>query len=82
MFHYVLKCFNIPVARFVTSLIFALYCNKKNIVIVGSPMVKESYQNGKKINAPIFMAIGDADGVRYEHAPELFGLKAGEKWVI
>lgn len=31
----------------------------------------------KKIQAPIFMAIGDADGVRYEHALELFRAKGG-----
>lgn len=33
----------------------------------------------KKIQAPIFMAIGDADGVRYEHAIELFRAKGGGK---
>ena len=33
----------------------------------------------KKIQAPIFMAIGDADGVRYEHALELFHAKGGGK---
>ena len=33
----------------------------------------------KKINAPIFMAIGDADGVRYEHALELFRARGGGK---
>jgi len=33
----------------------------------------------KKIQAPIFMAIGDADGVRYEHALELFQAKGGGK---
>lgn len=33
----------------------------------------------KKIQAPIFMAIGDADGVRYEHALELFRAKDGGK---
>lgn len=33
----------------------------------------------KKINAPMFMAIGDADGVRYEHALELFRAKGGGK---
>lgn len=33
----------------------------------------------KKISAPIFMAIGDADGVRYEHALELFRAKGGGK---
>ncbi len=33
----------------------------------------------KKIQAPIFMAIGDADGVRYEHALELFRAKGGGK---
>lgn len=31
----------------------------------------------KKIQAPVFMAIGDADGVRYEHALELFRAKGG-----
>ena len=30
-----------------------------------------------KIQAPIFMAIGDADGVRYEHALELIRAKGG-----
>lgn len=33
----------------------------------------------KKIQAPIFMAIGDADGIRYEHALELFRAKGGGK---
>jgi pimeloyl-ACP methyl ester carboxylesterase len=33
----------------------------------------------KKIQAPIFMAIGDADGVKYEHAIELFKAKGGGK---
>jgi pimeloyl-ACP methyl ester carboxylesterase len=33
----------------------------------------------KKIRAPMFMAIGDADGVRYEHALELFRAKGGGK---
>ncbi|MGG7664236.1 alpha/beta fold hydrolase [Dyadobacter sp. BHUBP1] len=33
----------------------------------------------KNIKAPIFMAIGDADGVRYEHAIELFRAKGGGK---
>src|SRR5688572_14653303 len=33
--------------------------------------------NVKNIQAPIFMAIGDADGVRYEHALELFRAKGG-----
>jgi pimeloyl-ACP methyl ester carboxylesterase len=33
----------------------------------------------KAIQAPIFMAIGDADGVRYEHALELFRAKGGGK---
>lgn len=33
----------------------------------------------KKIKEPIFMAIGDADGVRYEHALELFVAKGGGK---
>jgi pimeloyl-ACP methyl ester carboxylesterase len=33
----------------------------------------------KNIAAPIFMAIGDADGVRYEHALELFRAKGGGK---
>jgi hypothetical protein len=33
----------------------------------------------KNIKAPIFMAIGDADGVRYDHALELFRAKAGGK---
>jgi pimeloyl-ACP methyl ester carboxylesterase len=33
----------------------------------------------KNIRAPIFMAIGDADGVRYEHALELFRARGGGK---
>jgi pimeloyl-ACP methyl ester carboxylesterase len=33
----------------------------------------------KKIQAPVFMAIGDADGVRYEHALELFRAIGGGK---
>ncbi|WP_250318007.1 alpha/beta hydrolase [Pedobacter sp. B4-66] len=33
----------------------------------------------KNIKAPIFMAIGDADGVQYEHALELFRAKGGGK---
>jgi pimeloyl-ACP methyl ester carboxylesterase len=33
----------------------------------------------KKIQAPVFMVIGDADGVRYEHALELFRAKGGGK---
>lgn len=33
----------------------------------------------KTIEAPLFMAIGDADGVRYEHALELFRAKGGGK---
>ncbi|HEY6172514.1 MAG TPA: alpha/beta hydrolase [Candidatus Kapabacteria bacterium] len=33
----------------------------------------------KKIQAPIFMAIGDADGIRYEHALELFRALGGGK---
>ncbi|HEV7768499.1 MAG TPA: alpha/beta hydrolase [Thermoanaerobaculia bacterium] len=33
----------------------------------------------KSIKAPIFMAIGDADGVRYEHALELFRARGGGK---
>ncbi|OQP68283.1 alpha/beta fold hydrolase [Niastella populi] len=33
----------------------------------------------KKIQAPLFIAIGDADGVRYEHALELFRAKGGGK---
>lgn len=33
----------------------------------------------KNIQIPIFMAIGDADGVRYEHALELFRAKGGGK---
>lgn len=33
----------------------------------------------KKIQAPMFMVIGDADGVRYEHALELFRAKGGGK---
>lgn len=33
----------------------------------------------KNIKSPIFMAMGDADGVRYEHALELFRAKGGGK---
>lgn len=33
----------------------------------------------KNIKAPLFMAIGDADGVRYEHALDLFRAKGGGK---
>lgn len=33
----------------------------------------------KNIKAPIFMIIGDADGVRYEHALDLFRAKGGGK---
>ncbi|WP_298708635.1 alpha/beta hydrolase [Chitinophaga sp.] len=33
----------------------------------------------RQIKAPIFMAIGDADGVRYEHALALFRAKGGGK---
>jgi pimeloyl-ACP methyl ester carboxylesterase len=33
----------------------------------------------KNIKAPMFMAIGDADGVRYEHALEIFRAKGGGK---
>ncbi|PSR56493.1 alpha/beta hydrolase [Adhaeribacter arboris] len=33
----------------------------------------------KTIKAPIFLAMGDADGVRYEHALELFRAKGGGK---
>lgn len=36
-------------------------------------------QGMKKIQSPVFMAIGDADGVRYEHALELFRAKGGGK---
>jgi len=36
-------------------------------------------KEAKNIKAPIFMAIGDADGVRYEHALELFRAKGGGK---
>lgn len=34
----------------------------------------------KNIQLPLFMAIGDADGVRYEHALELFRAKGGGKF--
>ena len=33
----------------------------------------------KKIKAPVFMAIGDADGIRYEHALEFFRALGGGK---
>ncbi len=33
----------------------------------------------KNIQAPIFLAVGDADGVRYEHVLELFRTKGGGK---
>lgn len=36
-------------------------------------------QDVKTIKAPLFMVIGDADGVRYEHALELFRAKGGGK---
>lgn len=36
-------------------------------------------QDARKIEAPLFMVIGDADGVRYEHALELFRAKGGGK---
>jgi pimeloyl-ACP methyl ester carboxylesterase len=35
------------------------------------------FEDVKNIQAPIFMAIGDADGVRYEHALELFRTRGG-----
>jgi pimeloyl-ACP methyl ester carboxylesterase len=33
----------------------------------------------KKIQAPVFMAIGDVDGVKYDHAIEFFRAKGGAK---
>ncbi len=36
-------------------------------------------KNVKALKAPIFMVIGDADGVRYEHALELLRAKGGGK---
>ena len=36
-------------------------------------------KEAKAIQAPLFMLIGDADGVRYEHALELFRAKGGGK---
>ncbi|ACT91915.1 alpha/beta fold hydrolase [Dyadobacter fermentans] len=36
-------------------------------------------KDAKNIKVPLFMAIGDADGVRYEHALELFRAKGGGK---
>lgn len=36
-------------------------------------------KDAKNIKAPLFMAIGDADGVKYEHAIELFKAKGGGK---
>jgi pimeloyl-ACP methyl ester carboxylesterase len=33
----------------------------------------------KAIQAPMFIALGDADGIRYEHALELFRAKGGGK---
>ncbi|ELR71525.1 alpha/beta hydrolase [Fulvivirga imtechensis AK7] len=33
----------------------------------------------KNIQAPVFIALGDADGIRYEHALELFRAKGGGK---
>ena len=36
-------------------------------------------KEAKNIPAPIFMAIGDADGVRYEHAVDLFKARGGGK---
>jgi pimeloyl-ACP methyl ester carboxylesterase len=37
------------------------------------------FREVKNIKAPIIMAIGDADGVRYEHALDLFRAKGGGK---
>lgn len=36
-------------------------------------------KEAKKIKAPLFMAIGDADGIQYEHALELFRAMGGGK---
>ncbi len=36
-------------------------------------------QDARNIKAPLFMVIGDADGVRYEHALELFRARGGGK---
>lgn len=36
-------------------------------------------QDVRNIKAPLFMVIGDADGVRYEHALELFRARGGGK---
>lgn len=36
-------------------------------------------KEAKNIKAPLFMAIGDADGIRYEHALELFRALGGGK---
>ncbi|WP_353719063.1 alpha/beta hydrolase [Dyadobacter sp. 676] len=36
-------------------------------------------KEAKNIKAPLFMVIGDADGVRYEHALDLFRAKGGGK---
>ena len=36
-------------------------------------------KEAKKIKAPIFMAIGDSDGIQYEHALELFKAMGGGK---
>lgn len=48
--------------------------------VMGIDLKKYDWTNDvKKIQAPIFMAIGDADGVRYEHALELFRAKGGGK---
>ena len=50
---------------------------------VASIAVKKYDWSGdvKNIKVPIFMAIGDADGVQYEHVLELFRAKGGGKWV-
>lgn len=50
---------------------------KKVLSIDGEPY--DWSKEVKNIKAPIFMAIGDADGVRYEHALELFRAKGGGK---
>jgi pimeloyl-ACP methyl ester carboxylesterase len=48
--------------------------------VIGIDLKPYDWSNDvKNIKAPILMAIGDADGVRYEHALELFRAKGGGK---
>lgn len=48
--------------------------------VMSMDVTKYDWSNDvKKIDAPMFIALGDADGVRYEHALELFRAKGGGK---